>query len=83
MATPTNQKQSNIEKVSTPFRQEEIVRNIYSDVNEYNTSNPRALSAIGKGENNGQVGSADDIKARTGLLAKNKYNPNHEYDAYN
>ena len=88
MAIPSQnqEKKSNIEKLSEPFRALEVARNTYSTVSEYNTSHPNALSdgdILGKGENNGQVGSSIDILTRNGLLAKNKYNPNHEYDAYN
>jgi len=74
---------SRIEDNSVAFRKKTIAKNIYNNNNTYNVSNPNALSDgdnKGKGENNNQVGSADDIKKRDTLLVKNKFTKNKEYN---
>jgi hypothetical protein len=75
---------SRLEGISKPYRDQELAKNRYSLNDEYNVGNPDALSTgdeLGKGEYNGNVGSATDIKTREQLLAKNKYNSNAEYYA--
>lgn len=75
---------SKLEEVSLPFRTCTIAKNDYNYNDEYNVGHPDALSTgdeEGKGEVNGQVGSASDIKARKKEIAKNKYNYNREYNA--
>jgi len=75
---------SRLEDISAPFREAQLNTNDYKTTKLYDAANPDALSTgdeQGKGENNGSVGSATDIRTRNGLLAKNKYNSNHEYNA--
>lgn len=75
---------SNLEDVSLAFRNQNVVRNDYNNNNQYNVGSPEALSTgdeKGKGELNGQVGGATDIKTRDAEIAKNKYNKNREYNA--
>ena len=74
---------SKLEELSAPFRKCEVARNNYNFNDEYNAGNADALSTgdeLGKGENNGCVGSATDIKKRKQLIAKNCYNYNREYN---
>lgn len=69
---------------SDEFREKNIVRNTYDNNDKYNVSHPNALSdgdELGKGEFNGSVGSATDIRMRQTAKAKNMYNSNNEYDA--
>lgn len=75
---------SRLEDISLPFRKREIARNDYDQNDFYNAGHPDALSTgdeDGKGEVNGQVGGATDIKKRGTLLTKNKYTKNREYNA--
>jgi hypothetical protein len=75
---------SRLEDVSLPFRKREIARNDYDQNDYYNVGHPDALSTgdeDGKGEVNGQVGGATDIKTRGTLMTKNKYTKNREYNA--
>jgi hypothetical protein len=74
---------SKLEEVSAPFRKTEVARNMFNYNDEYTLGNPEELSPIGKGENNGEVGSAVDIATRKVLVAKNPYNYNREYNAGN
>jgi hypothetical protein len=74
---------SRLEDMSVGFRKEEIARNDYNQNKPYNQGNPDALSTgdeAGKGEFNGSIGSATDIKVRKNLTAKNKFTPNKEYN---
>lgn len=69
---------------STPFREQNLKRNIYSKTNEYSISHPNAMSdgdTKGRGEKNGQVGTSVDIAMRNRLLAKNKYSKDTPYDS--
>jgi len=75
---------SRLEDISAGFRQNEIAKNTYDSNDPYNVSHVNALSNgddLGKGENNGNVGSATDIKVRNSEIAKNKFNRNKEYNA--
>jgi len=75
---------SRLEEVNLPFRTQQLAKNDYNNNDEYVAGNPDALSTgdeQGKGEFNGQVGSATDIKTRKVLMTKNKYNKNREYNA--
>jgi hypothetical protein len=65
---------SKLEDVSAPFRKTEVARNMFNYNDEYSLGNAEELSPIGKGENNGEVGSAVDIATRKALVAKNPYN---------
>jgi len=59
-----------------------LAKNPYSVNNEYNSKNPNALSdgdEKGKGELDGKVGTLTDIKSRTDVVARNKYNPSKGY----
>jgi thiamine biosynthesis protein ThiC len=71
---------SKLETVSAPFLKQEIAKNRFTSNKQYNVSNKDALSPIGKGENNGNIGSAIDISDRATEIAKNKYNNNYQYN---
>lgn len=69
---------------SGEYREKNIVRNSYNNNDKYSVGHPNALSdgdELGKGELNGSVGSATDIKMRKSAKAKNMYNSNNEYNA--
>lgn len=75
---------SRLEDVSLQFRKTNVARNDFNNNDQYNVGHEDALSTgdeAGKGEVNGQVGSATDIKVRYKLMAKNKFNKNREYNA--
>lgn len=75
---------SRLEDISVQYRETSVAKNDYNKNDEYSAGNPNALSTgdeKGKGEVNGQVGSATDIKTRQTLLTKNKFNKNKEYNA--
>ena len=75
---------SNLEKISVEFRKKEVARNDFDKNDAYELGHADALSdgdEHGKGEKNGQVGGATDIKSRETAAAKNKYNTNRQYDA--
>lgn len=75
---------SRLEDISAQYRVCSTARNDYNYDDEYSVGNPNALSTgdeKGKGEANGQVGSATDIKVRQTLMTKNKFNKNKEYNA--
>ena len=70
-------------KYSDGFRNREIVRNKYKTTNEYRASHPNALSdgdELGKGENNGSIGSATDVRERNIAEARNTFTKNNPYD---
>ena len=57
------------------YRDEQLASNIYKEGKDYNSSHTRAKSdgdIHGKGENDGSIGSSDDIKTREKLLAMAK-----------
>jgi hypothetical protein len=67
---------------SDQFRDPLISKNSHTKNDEYAGTHPNALSdgdEKGKGESNGQVGSATDIRTRKTLEARNQYNRNNEY----
>lgn len=69
---------------SEQYREENLVRNSYDKNDSYEIGHENALSdgdELGKGELNGQVGSATDIKTRNSLMSKNLFNKNREYNA--
>jgi len=75
---------SRLEDISLPFRECTIAKNDYGNNDAYVAGHPDALSTgdeQGKGEMNGEVGNATDIKTRSVLMTKNKYNKNREYNA--
>ncbi len=75
---------SRLETVSKEFRDKNLAKNSYSNNDDYGVSHPNAVSDgdnKGKGENNGSVGSATDIEARSKSLTKNKFSPNKPYDS--
>jgi len=75
---------SRLEDMSVAFRKREMTRNSYNSNDEYNISNPNALSdgdEKGKGELNDSVGGLTDIKTRQKSMVKNKYNANDQYDS--
>lgn len=74
---------SRLEDVSLAYRKKLIAKNAFDNNKPYVIGHPDALSTgdeNGKGEVNGQVGSATDIKTRETLVAKNKFNRNKEYN---
>jgi hypothetical protein len=75
---------SKLEDVSIPYRKTLVAKNTYDINDPYSGGHSNALSngdELGKGEMNGQVGSATDIKVRNTLMAKNKFDRNREYNA--
>ena len=75
---------SRLEDISLQFRTCTIAKNDYDNNDPYVAGNPDALSTgdeQGKGEFNGSVGSATDIKMRETLITKNKFGKNNEYNA--
>jgi hypothetical protein len=75
---------SRLEDVSLQYRTCSVARNDYDNDDQYVAGHPDALStgdALGKGESNGAVGSATDIKVRNTLMTKNKYNRDREYNS--
>jgi hypothetical protein len=75
---------SRLEESSVAFRKNLIAKNEFDNNDQYNVGHPDALSTgdeNGKGEMNGEVGGATDIKVRKTLIAKNKFNYNKEYNA--
>jgi hypothetical protein len=75
---------SRLEDSSVAFRKTLIAKNEFDTNDQYTVGHPDALSTgdeNGKGENNGDVGGATDIKTRKTLIAKNRYNYNREYNA--
>ena len=68
---------------SNQYRDPLIAKNTFSNNDEYNVGNSKALSdgdEHGKGETT-TIGSATDIAKRAQLEAKNIYNRNKPYDA--
>lgn len=68
---------------SKPFRDQLLSKNTFGNNSEYNTSHANAQSdgdEHGKGEKNGQVGSATDIAKKNELLSKNLYGKNKPYN---
>lgn len=75
---------SRLEDISLPFRECTIAKNDYDKNDAYVAGHPDALSTgdeLGKGEMNGEVGGTTDIKCRSSLIAKNKFNQNNCYYA--
>ena len=75
---------SRLEDSSVVFRKNLIAKNEFDNNDQYTVGHPDALSTgdeNGKGENNGDVGGATDIKMRKTLITKNRYNYNREYNA--
>jgi hypothetical protein len=76
-------KEVGLNKYSEGFRNRELVRNKYKATSEYRASHPNALSdgdELGKGENNGSIGSATDIRERNVAEARNRFTKNNQYD---
>jgi hypothetical protein len=74
---------SKLEDVSLAYRKKLIAKNEFDNNDQYNIGHADALSTgdeQGKGEVNGQIGSATDIKQRDKLITKNKFNKNREYN---
>jgi hypothetical protein len=71
---------------SESFRKANEARNTYNSKADYNTGHENALSdgdELGKGEVDGSVGSATDIRQKNALEAKNLYTPKNEYGISN
>lgn len=74
---------SRLEDISKQYREREVVRNDHDFNDEYSGTHPDALSdgdEKGKGEKNGSIGSATDIKTREQQIVRNKFNNNKPYD---
>lgn len=69
---------------SKGFRQASLANNNEINMmNEYQIGHPNATSdgdEKGKGLNNGNVGSATDIRKRKDLLSRNRFNKEREYN---
>lgn len=77
---------SRLEDISIEYRKKQVNKNIYNKNNEFNSGHPNALSdgdVKGKGENDGSIGSSEDIKLRKQTLVRNTYNSNNEYNDSN
>ena len=69
---------------SQQYKECSVAKNDYNDNDQYFSGHKNALSdgdEWGKGENNGNIGGATDIKTRKTAISKNKYNSNNEYNA--
>ena len=79
MPDQNNNRDSRLGKLSAPYRDQNLVRNEYSADSEYGIGN---LSA---GDNLSEEGLIDfpvTIQSRKSQLARNRYNVNKEYNAY-
>ena len=78
-----SQPENNMTSVADKIRNQLLAKNNFaSQKNEYGSTNKDALSdgdEKGKGELDGKVGSLTDIKSRTDVVARNKYNPSKGY----
>jgi len=75
---------SRLEDISLQYRECSVAKNDYDNNDAYVAGHPDALStgdALGKGEQNGEVGNATDIKTRSILLTKNKFKGDNCYYA--
>ncbi len=73
---------SKLEDIGAVQRQSLAAKNTYNNNDEYNISHSNAVSngdEKGKGEMNGEAGSATDIKTRNTLITKNKFKNGKEY----
>jgi hypothetical protein len=73
---------SRLEDMSIQFRKNLVAKNTYDINDPYSGGHENALSNgddLGKGELNGEVGGATDIKVRKTLIAKNEFNENNQY----
>jgi len=75
-----NGKEVSLLDYSAKFRAEQIARDEFTANNQYTETSPEALSPIGKGEKNHEVGDAADIAARKTQESKNFYSKNNQYD---
>lgn len=74
---------SRLQDISEQFRKREVVRNDYNNNDQYSGTHPDAMSDgddKGKGEKNGSIGSATDIKTREQQMVKNKFSKNNPYN---
>src|SRR6056300_587911 len=77
---------SQIDQISGQFRNEALARNNYQGNKRYDSNHPNALSdgdELGKGENNGKIGSSSDISNRLDSMSRNKYGPDNGYGVEN
>ncbi len=70
---------SKVKAIGNNVRPGMLAKSDFNDSNVYSETNPAALSPLGKGENNGQVGSAIDIQSRNTMQAKSLYNSGNQY----
>lgn len=71
-----------LEEIANEQRKIHLSRNDYNFKEEYGSTHPDAISdgdEKGKGENNGQIGSSEDIQARTSNIVKNTYQRDKGY----
>jgi protein tyrosine phosphatase len=79
-----NGKEVGLAEYSKSFLNRETVRNKYKTTDEYRSGHPNAKSDgddLGRGENNGQIGTKTDITERNIAEAKNRYSKNNPYDS--
>jgi hypothetical protein len=76
-----NGKNVGLLEFSKTFLDRETARDQFTKDSEYRPGNKFALSPIGKGENNGQIGDTADIDERNREIARNRYSSNNQYDA--
>lgn len=75
---PDNQLTQDAEEI----RRRNMGMNRKSQHDEYDSQDPDALSdgdRLGRGRNNGQVGTSDDLQSRKSQTGGNKYGPGKEY----
>ncbi|MFW6242724.1 MAG: hypothetical protein ACOC2W_01040 [bacterium] len=73
---------SKLLEMSEEFRKKLISKNTYHNENAYGDSHKDALSDgdnRGRGENDGKIGTSDDIEQREKTVVKNKYKDGSEY----
>ncbi len=79
-----NGKEVGLFEFSKSYRNREVVRNKYKTTDEYRAGHPNAKSdgdELGKGENNGEIGSKTDVTERRIAEARNSFTKDNPYDA--
>lgn len=74
--------QSPLLPIADDKRKTLVARNRTNTADPYGVNHPDAISdgdELGKGENNGEVGSSIDIAERKRLIATNDYSANNRY----
>jgi len=68
-----------LDEIANTQRKKLLALNKDNTTNKYDETSKEALSDQGKGENNGMVGSAEDIKSRKKNLASNIFTSSNPY----